>query len=68
MLLCDDEERDYGNEEKAASFAAECAALGIETNIWTVDEPEWMERLQKMGVTSIITDKPDLACTVLLGK
>ena len=53
---------------KTPDMAGECAALGIETNVWTVDEPEWMERLQKMGVTSIITDKPDLACTVLLGK
>ena len=31
MLLCDDTVRDYGDEEEAAKFAAECAALGFET-------------------------------------
>lgn len=31
MLLCDDTERDYGNTEKAAEFAQECAELGFET-------------------------------------
>ena len=58
----------YITISKTPDMAKEYNALGIETNIWTVDEPEWMERLQKMGVTSIITNKPDLACTVLLGK
>ena len=49
-------------------MAAECRRLGIETNVWTVNESEWMERLAKMGVTSIITNKPDLAQTVIFGK
>ncbi len=31
MLLCDDTTRDYGDEEVAAKFAAECANLGFET-------------------------------------
>lgn len=31
MLLCDDTERDHGDTEVAASFKAECDALGIET-------------------------------------
>ena len=31
MLLCDDTVRDYGDEEEAAKFSAECAALGFET-------------------------------------
>ena len=31
MLLCDDTVRDYGDEEEAAKFAADCAALGFET-------------------------------------
>ncbi|MBO4562795.1 MAG: glycerophosphodiester phosphodiesterase [Clostridia bacterium] len=50
------------------NMAEECRKLGIETNVWTVDDPEWMERLMKMGVTSLITDKPDLARTVVFGK
>lgn len=31
MLLCDDTERDHGDTEVAASFKADCEALGIET-------------------------------------
>ena len=31
MLLCDDTERDHGDTEVAASFKADCDALGIET-------------------------------------
>ncbi len=31
MLLCDDTERDYGDVEKAASFAEKCEKLGFET-------------------------------------
>lgn len=53
---------------KTPDMAAECRRLGIETNVWTVNESEWMERLAKMGVTSIITNKPDLAQTVIFGK
>ncbi len=46
-------------------MTAECMKLGIETNVWTVDESVWMERLKKLGVTSIITNKPDLARTII---
>lgn len=49
---------------RTPGMAEECARLGLETNVWTVDESVWMERLLKLGVTSIITDKPDLAITV----
>ena len=31
MLLCDDTERDYGDPDTAADFAAACQALGFET-------------------------------------
>ena len=31
MLLCDDVERDYGDLEEAAEFAAQCRELGFET-------------------------------------
>ena len=49
---------------RTPDMAKECKRLGIETNVWTVDESTWMERLLKLGVTSLITDKPDLALTV----
>lgn len=50
---------------KTPGMASECRRLGIETNVWTVNESDWMERLAKLGVTSIITNKPDLARTVI---
>ena len=31
MLLCDDTERDYGDAEAAANFAARCEAAGYHT-------------------------------------
>lgn len=49
---------------RTPDMAEECIRAGIETNVWTVDESAWMERLLKLGVTSIITNKPDLGRTV----
>lgn len=51
---------------RTPEMAAECIRRGLETNVWTVDDPAWMTRLAKQGVTSVITNKPDLARTVLL--
>ena len=53
---------------RTPDMAKECKELGLETNVWTVNESAWMERLAKMGVTSLITNKPDLAKTVVFGK
>ncbi|MBO4384357.1 MAG: glycerophosphodiester phosphodiesterase [Clostridia bacterium] len=55
----------YITISRTPGMAEECIRSGIETNVWTVDESVWMERLKAMGVTSIITDKPDLALTVV---
>ena len=49
---------------RTPGMAEECARLGIETNVWTVDESARMEQLIALGATSIITNKPDLAITV----
>lgn len=58
----------YITISKTPDMASECNKAGIETNVWTVDDSAWMERLAKAGVTSLITDKPDLAQTVLFGR
>ncbi len=47
MLLCDDTERDYGDTDEAAEFAAKCAALGFET----ISMRDEFETICKSGVT-----------------
>ncbi len=39
--------------------------LGLGVNVWTVNESSDLERMARWGVTSIITDDPGLARTVL---
>ena len=39
-----------------------------QVNTWTVDEPEEMRRLIALGVDSIMTNKPDVLCHVLLDR
>lgn len=56
MLLCDDTERDYGDEEVAANFAAECAALGFET----VSMRDEFECIYQEGVRKADAGKPAL--------
>jgi glycerophosphoryl diester phosphodiesterase len=42
-----------------------CQAAGVETHVWTVDAPKEMTRLIRLGVTSIITNRPALLRLVL---
>lgn len=51
---------------KTPDMAVNCIRRGIDVNIWTVDDPIWIKRLSDLGVTSLITNKPDLARTTLL--
>ncbi len=37
---------------------------GLEVHVWTINEPQSMERLWKMGVSGIVTDRADLAVHV----
>ena len=37
---------------------------GLEVHVWTVNDPRQMERLWKMGVSGIVTDRADVAVEV----
>ena len=39
--------------------------LGLPVIVWTINDPAEMERLLRMGVDGIITDRPDLLAAVL---
>ncbi|NTX13259.1 glycerophosphodiester phosphodiesterase [Myxococcus sp. CA051A] len=43
-----------------ADFLRDCAARGKWVNVWTVDDPDEMQRLLEEGVGGIMTDRPDL--------
>lgn len=42
--------------------------LGVRVVVWTVDEPAAMHELLDMGVDGIITDRPDVLRSVLIGR
>ena len=43
-------------------------ALELEMYVWTVNEPEEMERLLRLGVDGIITDYPERLEQILRGR
>ncbi|HLC40667.1 MAG TPA: glycerophosphodiester phosphodiesterase family protein [Methylomirabilota bacterium] len=43
----------------------ECRRLGLGTAAWTVNDPAEMKRLADLGIDILITDRPDLAQTLL---
>jgi glycerophosphoryl diester phosphodiesterase len=53
----------YGNVTE--QFIASCHEQGVQVNVWTCDEPEWMLRLASWGVDGICTNVPDLALATL---
>lgn len=55
------------NRLLSVDLLAAASAAGLEVNVWTVDDPDRMIELAQMGVTSIITNKPDLAVKTLAG-
>jgi glycerophosphoryl diester phosphodiesterase len=46
-------------------FVQDATRHGIPVHVWTVNDPEAMERLLDLGVDAIITDRPDVAARVL---
>jgi glycerophosphoryl diester phosphodiesterase len=48
-------------EAVAADVVARAGELGVALNIWTVNDPDEIVRLAKVGVDAIITDTPRIA-------
>src|SRR5579862_1573053 len=46
----------------------EAHALGIRVVVWTVNDPKEMKRMMDLGVDGLITDRPDIAVSVLYGR
>ncbi|MBP7059960.1 MAG: glycerophosphodiester phosphodiesterase [Lachnospiraceae bacterium] len=42
-------------------YFEECKKLGLDINVWTVNEEEYMQMLCKMGADAMITNYPDVA-------
>ena len=49
-------------------FLAAAHRAGLAVHVWTVDEPEEMERLVDLGVDGIMTDRPGVLAGVLWAK
>ena len=49
-----------------AALVARVHRMGKAIHVWTINEPEDMERLIDLGVDGIITDRPDLLKEILL--
>jgi glycerophosphoryl diester phosphodiesterase len=55
----------FKNTRVTAQDLAAARRLGLETTVFTVNEPSRMLELRELGVTGIFTDRPDLALRVL---
>ena len=53
----------YGFVDRA--LVDRCHDAGLQINVWTVDEPEWIARLGEWGVDGIVTNRPDVALRTL---
>ena len=54
-----------GKQALRRSFVRSARRAGIPVHAWVVDDPAEMRRIIDWGVTGIITDRPDVALTVL---
>ncbi|MCL2190300.1 MAG: glycerophosphodiester phosphodiesterase [Defluviitaleaceae bacterium] len=43
---------------------ADCHAIGVKVNAWTVNDPAMMQHLFSLGVDTIITDVPDICRSI----
>src|SRR5439155_24425567 len=52
---------DFANASVTRRAVARAKSAGLETTVYTVNEPARMLELAALGVTGIFTDRPDLA-------
>jgi glycerophosphoryl diester phosphodiesterase len=55
----------FQNERVTRRGLATAQRLGLETLVYTVNDESRMLELQRLGVSGIFTDRPDLACEVV---
>ncbi len=58
--------RQYGIRVVTPHFVAFAHRLGLEVDVWTVDEPELMRELIRQGVDGIVTNSPQILQQLLL--
>ena len=54
-----------GNEIVTPAFIGAAHALGQEVFVWTINDSTEISRLLEMGVDGILTDRPDIASTII---
>lgn len=60
--------RAFGVELVEPALMAHARRLGLAVDVWTVDDPDEMERLLDLGVDGIMTDSPSVLREVLAGR
>ncbi|MEM6527761.1 MAG: glycerophosphodiester phosphodiesterase family protein [Chloroflexota bacterium] len=50
------------------AFMAKAARKNRHVNVWTVNDPDEARRLKSLGVSSVITDKPDVMLDIMTGE
>lgn len=55
----------YGVTLGSRSFIETCHDQGLQVHIWTIDDPDEMNRLLDLGVDGLMTDKPTVLKQVL---